>query len=395
MKNSVKNIDSKGERGFTDIRSNNNDNLLLPSQGINEKILKILNIAFEKYHNLKNNDKLILIEILESYKKIVETGNYFNSTFFLKNQEISEFLKLETKDVIRYILYRYKYNLYPDLKILEKYPPNIQVEITSVCNLRCVMCFQADKTFSAKSKGHMGFMKFDLFKKIIDEVEGNLEAVTFASRGEPTLHPELDRFLKYCNNKFLGLKLNTNATLLNEEKIHTLLSSDLQYLVLSIDEKNKKNYEKIRVNADFDKIMKNLNLLKTIREKNYKNTKLKIRVSGVKINKQQDINDMNNFYKEFSDEVALVNYVPWESTYDNPINEIKETCSELYRRMFLWWDGKVNPCDYDYKSTLSKWNINNETISSVWNSEYYNNIRTLHNEKKRKSLTPCNKCLST
>ena len=106
MKNSVKNIDSKGERGFTDIRSNNNDNLLLPSQGINEKILKILNIAFEKCHNLKNNDKLILIEILESYKKIVETGNYFNSTFFLKNQEISEFLKLETKDVIRYILYR-------------------------------------------------------------------------------------------------------------------------------------------------------------------------------------------------------------------------------------------------------------------------------------------------
>ena len=55
----------------TDIRSNNNDNLLLPSQGINEKILKILNIAFEKYHNLKNNDKLILIEILENFKKIV------------------------------------------------------------------------------------------------------------------------------------------------------------------------------------------------------------------------------------------------------------------------------------------------------------------------------------
>ncbi len=395
MKNSVKNIDIKGERGFSDIIRSKNDNLMLPSQGINEKILKILNFAFEKCHNLKNNDKLILIEILESYKKIVETRNYSNSTFVLKNQEISEFLKLETKDVIRYILYRYKYNLYPDLKILEKYPPNIQVEITSVCNLRCVMCFQADKTFSAKSKGHMGFMKFDLFKKIIDEVEGNVEAVTFASRGEPTLHPELDRFLKYCNNKFLGLKLNTNATLLDEEKINTLLSSDLQYLVLSIDEKNKKNYEKIRVNADFDKIMKNLNLLKTIREKKYKNTKLKIRVSGVKINKQQDINDMNNFYKEFSDEVALVNYVPWESTYDNPINEIKETCSELYRRMFLWWDGKVNPCDYDYKSTLSKWNINNETISSVWNSKYYNNIRTLHNEKKRKSLTPCNKCLST
>ena len=60
MKNSVKNIDSKGERGFTDIRSNNNDNLLLPSQGINEKILKGEDL-FER--NIK-------------YKKVVIDGSF-------------------------------------------------------------------------------------------------------------------------------------------------------------------------------------------------------------------------------------------------------------------------------------------------------------------------------
>ena len=37
--------------------------------------------------------------------------------------------------------------------------------------------------------------------------------------------------------------------------------------MLSIDEKNKENYEKIRVNAKFEKIMRNLDLLKSIREK--------------------------------------------------------------------------------------------------------------------------------
>ena len=54
---------------------------------------------------------------------------------------------------------------------------------------------------------------------------------------------------------------------LMSKKINMLLSSDLETLVLSIDEKNKENYEKIRVNAKFDKIMKNLELLKNIREK--------------------------------------------------------------------------------------------------------------------------------
>ena len=61
---------------------------------------------------------------------------------------------------------------------------------------------------------------------------------------------------------------------------------------------------------------------------------------------------MNKFYKEFADEIVLVDYDPWESSYDNEINDIELACSELYRRMFVWHDGKVNPCDFDYKSTL-------------------------------------------
>ena len=180
-----------------------------------------------------------------------------------------------------------------------------------------------------------------------------------------------------------------------KKKINTLLSADLQSLVLSIDEKNKENYEKIRVNAKFEKIMKNLDLLKNIREKNYRNSKLKIRISGVKINTDQNVEEMNKFYSEFADEIVLVDYDPWESAYDNDVNNIDDECSELYRRMFVWHDGKVNPCDYDYKSMLSKWNANKDSIKSIWNSEYYNNIRSLHKSKKRNIIEPCKRCIST
>jgi MoaA/NifB/PqqE/SkfB family radical SAM enzyme len=366
------------------------------TSGFNEKNKLILSkIKFLNLNNIENlKNKNIIKIILNSYEKLKNNIKLEDEDFILTQHEIGEFNNLKDKDITKYILYRYKYNKYPIQKILEDYPPNINIEITSMCNLRCIMCYQSDKSFSNKSEGYMGHMNIDIFKKIIDELYQNVEAVTFASRGEPTLHPKIDEMLKYCEGKFLGLKLNTNATLLTEKKIHSLLSSDLQSLVLSIDEKDKNNYEKIRVNANFDKIMKNLESLKKIREKYYKDSKMRIRISGVKINKNQNIESMNNFYKEFADEIALVNYNPWQSAYDNDINEIKNTCSELYRKMFIWWDGKANPCDFDYKSILSKWNVKDNTIKSIWNSDYYNKLRELHKLEKRNVIEPCKRCIS-
>ena len=381
------------DENFSNARKNP---LLLETKSIDEIISNQIKKKFDqKKNDISVKDKEIVLKVIEGYNKRINNKSLNKDEYILAKQEINEFLNLENKNILRYIVYRYKYNVHPRLKVLEEYPPNIQIEPTSMCNLRCIMCYQSDKSFSSKSAGFMGFMRLDLLKKIIDEIEGNIEAVTFASRGEPTLHGQLDEFLKYCEGKFLALKLNTNATLLDEKKINSFLSSDLQTLVLSIDEKNKENYEKIRVNAKFEKIMRNLDLLKNIREKKYKNSKVKIRISGVKINTDQNVEEMNQFYKEFADEIILVNYTPWESAYDNEINDITSECSELYRRMFVWQDGKVNPCDYDYKSILSKWNANEHSIKMIWNSDYYNEIRRLHKLKERKKIEPCNRCIGT
>ena len=397
-KNPLINIRPKiKDKIIKDENFSNSDNhpLQLPLKSVNETIYDLIKKNFKKENNLSLKDKELVSIVLRSYQKSIKKTKLEDSEFILAKHEISEFFSLEPKNILRYVIYRYKYNQYPKLKILTDYPPNIQIEPTSQCNLRCIMCYQSDKSFSSKSAGFMGYMKLDLLKKIIDEIEGKVEAVTFASRGEPTLHSELEKFLDYCDGKFLGLKLNTNATLLDEKKINSLLSSDLQSLVLSIDEKNKENYEKIRVNAKFEKIMKNLELLKNIREKNYKNSKLRIRISGVKINTDQNIEEMSQFYREFADEIVLVDYDPWESAYENKINNIDEECSELYRRMFIWHDGKVNPCDYDYKSVLSKWNANQDSIKSIWTSKYYNEIRNLHKLKQRSKIEPCSRCISS
>jgi radical SAM protein with 4Fe4S-binding SPASM domain len=102
---------------------------------------------------------------------------------------------------------------------------------------------------------------------------------------------------------------------------------------------------------------------------------------------------MEKFWGNFVDQVAFVDYCPWENVYKTKLSNIKTPCSDLWRRMFVWWDGKVNPCDVDYKSELLSGDINNHTISELWKSNHYINLRKKHIENLRTAVSPCNKCV--
>ena len=360
--------------------------------GVQKRIKGLLNTKY--YNELSANHKKIIYKYLNAFRQLKLGKRLKKDHYLLKNHELLEFNNVADHKIFNYLVYRYKYNIYPILKIIDKYPPCVQIEPVSMCNYRCVFCYQSDKTFSNKKSGYMGYMDLALFKKIIDQLEGNVEAITLASRGEPTLHKQLPEMLKYMHGKFLALKINTNASMLTDELIHIILSSDIQTLCLSIDAADKDLYEKLRVNGKYEKIIKNVKRLKKIKESEYPDTKLTTRISGVKVNKNQNLNDMVNRWKSYADIVAFTNYTPWESSYTNPQNDIIQPCTELWRRMFVWWDGKVNPCDYDYKSLLSKWNAKQGCISKIWNSDYYNMLRKKHLNKERRDLEPCKKCIS-
>lgn len=357
--------------------------------------IKDLYSVMSNSKNIRKLELFIIEKIKKSYEKFFLNEKLEPDDMVLKQHENLEFNQLSEAKHLRYLIYRYKFNIYPKIKKIDSYPPVIQIEPTSICNYRCIMCYQSDKSFSSKSNGFMGHMSMNTFYKIIDEVEGNVEAITFASRGEPTLNKDFSKMLKYCESKFLALKLNTNASTLNERLINEILSSDLQTIVFSIDEKDKEKYEKIRVNGKFEKIIKNLELFNEIRTKKYSRADKIVRISGVKINNEQNIESMKKKWGDIADIVAFTNYTPWESSYVNPINDIKTPCSELWSRIFVWQDGKVNPCDYDYKSILSKWNINDQSISNIWNSEEYNYLRYTHLNSLRSKINPCNKCINS
>lgn len=79
----------------------------------------------------------------------------------------------------------------------------IQIDITNACNKRCSNCTR----FCGNHKKPF-FMSFDTFKRAVDSMEG-YEGVTGVMGGEPTLHPEFERFVLYLHQK-LGKRREEN-----------------------------------------------------------------------------------------------------------------------------------------------------------------------------------------
>ena len=115
---------------------------------LNKTIITALNN--ENIINSLNNDEK---DIIKSLKKDFLNNSQKNDPkiFTLKENTIAEINTFsESKDIIKYLINRYKYEIFPVIKKISDYPPLVQIEPSSICNFRCVFCFETDKTFTDK-----------------------------------------------------------------------------------------------------------------------------------------------------------------------------------------------------------------------------------------------------
>ena len=137
----------KNIKNIQKTRAINIINSSVRNQEIQEKKQKIINMVYDA---LSNHNK--------------------SSSFNISDYEADEMQLLENDQIVDYLYHRYRYIVYPNEKLIDSYPPVLQIEPASVCNFRCVFCYQIDETFNKKKSGFMGTMSLDLFKQIIDQV---------------------------------------------------------------------------------------------------------------------------------------------------------------------------------------------------------------------------------
>ena len=347
-----------------------------------EKIISVLKNDINKF---SNENSIILQDIISNFERDEFELLTPQEIYFLENNDESVWAD--------YIIFRYKFKIYPKKRIVSDFPIYILIEPVSACNLRCIMCFQIDGSFNS-DKEFMGNMDIKIFKNVIDDaVKNGTKAITLASRGEPTLHPKLGEMLEYCSNKFYELKINTNATMLTEKLIHKILQSGVTDVVFSVDSYKKDDYEKIRVGGIFDKVVNNIKKFQEIRNTSYPESKCATRVSGVRVDKKLDIKEFKEFWEKYVDHVVIVEMENRWDTYHNPLEIGAESpCQYLWERMYVWFDGKCNPCDADYKSELNLGSVQKKSLYEIWHGEEFSQLRKQHLLNQRSQCYPCDRC---
>jgi len=363
---------------------------------LRQRFRKLLDDKIQADNDLKR------IEDYSEIKRYLDGGEQHNSEgrdlgFQKESFSISELIfanKLQDEEsIINYLLYRYRFNSYPRKKVKNNFPIVLCIEPTSICNLRCTMCFQSDKDF-ANDKRLQGHMSLELFKKIIDEAkEYNLASIVLASRGEPLLNKQIFEMIKYAkDNGIIDVKLNTNATMLNENASRKLIEAGLDNLVFSVDSAVKEEYEDIRRGAKFDKVVSNIIRFNEIRKNEYPDSKIRTRISMIVCDDVQNVEYARTFWSAMVDEFAYRKVIDRLNIYSNMENSSERPCSLLWERLYVWFDGTVSICDEDYKSNLSPGNVNLNSIHDIWHGDVMEKIRQIHLDHNKNSLNPCSKC---
>jgi wyosine [tRNA(Phe)-imidazoG37] synthetase (radical SAM superfamily) len=310
--------------------------------------------------------------------------------------ELHTCMRLPISQQVEYLLYRYRFNVYPRQRRLRRVPIILAVEPTSVCNIRCTMCFQMDSALS-RDRSLRGFMDPGLYKRIIDEAAlKGVCGIVLASRGEPLLHKHITDFVEIAKQAgIIDVKLNTNATRLTESVSRQLLRAGLDTLVFSVDSAVKEQFEKIRMGAKFDQIVENVSRFHEIRRSEFPESRTRTRISMVLQDHDQNAKYAAAFWRSLVDEFAVRWAIPRLGIYDQALNSNSRPCSLLWERLYVWWDGVVNTCDEDYLSWLKIGQltaVGGPSIEQLWTGDRMNHYRQLHIRNAKSELSPCANC---
>ena len=177
------------------------------------------------------------------------------------------------------------------------FPAGINVEIMTICNLRCKHCrvtYHGGLIPGVK----LGMMEFDLFKKIIDRISLLVKRANVFqfSTIEPLFHKRIFEMMDYVSqfNTDITYPLLSNGMLLDEGKIRNLSSRNVPSVAISLDGCKKKTVESFKTGMDFDKVVNNIRLLKRIAGK-------KIKVSTVFVATSLNVGELIDYVDFCSD----------------------------------------------------------------------------------------------
>ncbi|MEW5950196.1 MAG: radical SAM protein [Thermodesulfobacteriota bacterium] len=139
---------------------------------------------------------------------------------------------------------------------------SFQIEPTSRCQLKCVMC---PKT-AFQDEWKAGDMPLSVFKRISGYFHLTRD-VHLQGWGEPLLYPELLAMIRIARVKGCQVSLTTNGMLLSPDRSEKLIEEGLDIIAVSLAGASKETHEAIRCGSHFDTLFANVKALSALKAK--------------------------------------------------------------------------------------------------------------------------------
>jgi len=285
-------------------------------------------------------------------------------------------------------------------------PIRVVVELTNKCNLNCPFCLvgqQNNQVSVAHSElvRESGYLDSILAEKIIkDAKQFGINEILLTFQGEPLLHKQLTKFVRLSKKNDLKTIIFTNGLLLNKDLANKLIESGIDVIRFSVDGASESTYQKNRVGGRFSKVFENMTEVAKIVEENNTHTQLIWQFIALK-NNEHEIETAKKMAENIGLEFQVKTFaesVP-ELTPDTAQYRRKllpKPCKDLYRAIWIYWNGDVVPCCYDLSGSVILGNVSKNTIEEIWHSKKYVNFRRqVAQSKKYPASEPklCENCL--
>lgn len=139
--------------------------------------------------------------------------------------------------------------------------PNLQhqvdlvyLEVTKNCNLKCPHCYNDSSPVCVEKETYVGeYIGF------IDEINRKIGPTQFViTGGEPFYSQSIFPVIGHIYNSNVDFSVFTNATLLNQDRIHLLKKYNPKFVAVSLDGMDKETTKIVRGSDCFDKVSKNI-----------------------------------------------------------------------------------------------------------------------------------------
>ncbi len=143
---------------------------------------------------------------------------------------------------------------------LQKYPSQMEFELSNICNLECVMCKGELSSTIRKNREQLPAIQTPYDDAFVDQLEEfipHLKEAKFLG-GEPFL---IETYFEIWErmiaiNPDIKIHITTNGSVWNN-RVQRILDKLNCQITLSLDSVVKETYESIRIRANFDKVMEN------------------------------------------------------------------------------------------------------------------------------------------